>query len=113
MLREEDWTIVDGLLLHRVQPKRGRPYEHTCLLDTYEAMAHEIDLRGEESFTCEEIREKVDAPHSQASVAWSFMIEMGVIVRTLRRRHIRATADVYLDAMIEWHALAEKKKSAA
>ncbi|MCC6909440.1 MAG: hypothetical protein IT430_15980 [Phycisphaerales bacterium] len=106
---------ASGALLRRVVPKRGQPYEHMCSRAVYEEVAHAIDLMGKAAFTLEEIRSKVGGgdetsmpPWSQVATAVAFLKERSCIVPGRERKHVAATDDTWLDAMIEYHALREK-----
>ena len=119
MPRQLDETfIVDaasGALIRRVVPRRGTPYEHVCTRAVYENVAYAIENLGNAAFTMEDIRFKAGGgdeasmpPWSQVATAFAFLKERGCIVPARNRRHVAAAADVYLDAMIEYHALREK-----
>lgn len=106
---------VSGALLRRVVPRRGQPYEHACTRAVFEEVAHAIDLMGSAAFTMEEIRSKVGGgdeskmpPWSQVATAVAFLKERSCIVPGRERKHVAATDDTWLDAMIEYHALREK-----
>lgn len=106
---------ASGALLRRVVPKRGTPYEHACTRAVYEEVAHAIDLMGSAAFTLEEIRAKVGGgdeskmpPWSQVATAIAFLKERSCIVPARNRKHVAATDDTWLDAMIEYYALREK-----
>ena len=112
--------IVDGpsgVLLRRVVPKRGTPYEHACTKQVYDDVAYAIEQLGNASFTMEKVRAKAAGggdeanmpPWSQVAVAVAFLKERGCIVPTRGRKHVAATDDIYLDAMIEYHTLREKE----
>jgi len=105
---DETFTVDGDVLVRRVVPKRGQPYEHTCDRTTYEAVAHAIDDLAGASFTGEEIREAIDAPWTQVMVAIAFLKERGCVVPARRRRSVAATEGIHLDAMLEWHARREK-----
>lgn len=107
--RDETFRIVDDALIRAVVPARGTPYEHTCERETYEAIAHAIDEMQMAGFTLEEVRQRADVPWTQGAVAIAFLKERGCIVPTVRRKHVAATEAVHIDAMIEWHELAEKR----
>jgi hypothetical protein len=51
--------------------------------------------------------ERTKLPWTQVNVAFAFMKERGCVVPVYGRRHKAASGGVHLDAMIEWHALAE------
>ena len=103
--RDETFTVTENILVRAVVPARGTPYQHTCDKDVFESVAHAVDELNGASFTYEEIRQKIEAPFTQVAVAVAFLRERGCIVSSQRRRSVAATNDVYLDAMIEWHAL--------
>lgn len=108
----ESFAVEDGFLVRRVVPKRGMPYEHRCPLDAYEAVAHAIDEMAGEPFTGDEVQRATDLPFTRVFTALGFLKERGCIVPAHGRRHRAAPGNadggVYLDAMIEWHALREK-----
>ena len=105
--RTETFEALDGHLVRRVVPRRGRPYEHRCPLASFEQIAHAAEELGENGFTLETIAEHENLPWTQVAVALAFMRERGILdVRY--RRNCAATGSVHLDAMTEYHALAEK-----
>jgi len=112
--REETFTVSEDVLTRAVTPAPGRgdPYQHTCELEVYEAVAHAIDELNGASFTYEEVRHRINAPFTQVSVAIAFLKERSIIVPAQRRRSVAATSDVHLDAMTEWHARREKPEEA-
>lgn len=105
--RDERFTVQENILTRRVRPARGTPYAHTCDLDIFENVAHTIDELKGASFTVEIIRAATNAPWSQVAVAIAFLKERGCIAPTQRRQHAASTESVHLDAMVEWHALAQ------
>lgn len=109
----ETFSVREAVLTRSVIPKRGTPYQHTCDKDVFEAVAHAIDELNGASFTYEEIRQAIDAPFTQVAVTIAFLRERGLIETAQRRRSVAATNDVYLDAMIEWHALYEEPQEQA
>ena len=111
--------IVDGpsgVLLRRVVPKRGTPYEHACTKQVYEDVAYAIEQLGNASFTMKKVRAKAAGggdeanmpPWTQVAVAVAFLKERSCIVPARERKHVAASDFVYEDAMIEYHALREK-----
>ena len=105
--RDETFRIDrNGMLVRSVVPRRGKPYEHRCPLDTLKAVSHRFDEHGEGD-TVETIAEAIDAPITQVATALAFLLDRG-IVTVEHRRNYPASIDVYLDAMIEYHALREK-----
>jgi len=103
--RIESFSIENDLLVRRVGPKRGTPYEHTCAKQVYDDVAWAIEQRGSRSFTGEDIRDAIDAPFTQVAVAIAFLKDRGSIVPARERKHRAASDFVYEDALIEWHAL--------
>jgi len=115
--RAETFTVNEDVLTRSVTPAPGRgdPYQHTCDLEVYEAVAHAIDELNGATFTYEEIRQRTNAPFTQVAVAIAFLKERSIIVPAQRRRSIAATGSgggVHLDAMTEWHARREKPEEA-
>ena len=104
---DERYAVEDSALVRRVRPRRGTPYEHRCLKESYEQVAHTIDERGSEPFTLEDLQAKTRLPFTQVAVALAFMKERGVVVVAHGRRSRAASESVHLDAMIEYWALAE------
>ena len=105
-----------GVLLRRVVPRRGTPYEHACTKQVYDDVAYAIEQLGNASFTMEEVRAKAGCgdeanmpPWSQVAVAIAFLKERSCIVPGRNRKHIAASDFVYEDALIEYHALREKE----
>ena len=104
--RDETFTMLDGHLVRAVAPARGKPYRHRCPLASFERVAHAIDETGGDGFTLETLVEHEDLPFTQVAVALAFMKERGCVT-TRYRRSYAATDGVHLDAMTEYHALAE------
>lgn len=116
---KETFVVLDGFLVRRVVPRRGKAYEHRCALDVYRELTWAaIDLAAG-GFTIETLadtvrsrpREKHDdspswASYTNAAVAKAFWKERG-IVETRRRRSYVQDGYFFEDAMIEYHALAE------
>ena len=44
--RIESFRVEDGMLVRRVTPRRGEPYEHRCSLATYEAVGVPLAAAG-------------------------------------------------------------------
>ena len=106
--REESFRVDDGgTLVRAVIPNRGEPYEHRCTMLSYEAVASEAAGFGESPFVLEDLRAAAGLPWTQAAVAFAFLKERGVVIPADGRGHVAATADAYLDAMTEYHALRE------
>ena len=104
--RDETFAVLDGHLVRTVTPARGKPYEHRCPLASFEKVSHAIDEAGGDGFTLETLVECEGLPFTQVAVALAFLKERGCVTTRYRRNY--ATADcVHLDAMTEYHALAE------
>jgi hypothetical protein len=106
---DETFSVEQGQLVRRVVPRRGRPYEHRCTPETFQEVAHRIDeLRGS-AFVLADLNRAGEAlPWTQVAVALAFLKERGCVRPVYGRRHEAASGDVYLDAMVEFHALREK-----
>lgn len=98
--------VLDGHLIRKVIPRRGRPYEHRCGRDSFEQVAHAVEELGAEGFTLNTLVKREDLPFGQVAVALACMKERGII-DTRYRRNYAATGAVHLDAMTEYFALAE------
>lgn len=103
MTQEVSFAAHEGTLAMSVAPRRGRPYTHRCVLDTYEQVAYDIEKHAR-GVTIEEMRERLDLPHTQIAVALAFMKERGCVV-VRRRRSFSASRVFYEDAMLEYQAL--------
>src|SRR5688572_3731001 len=111
---DENFTVEDGLLIRSVIPsptsrRESKPYVHTCTQQVYEDVAHAIDDLSGGTFTGESIRDAIDAPFTQVMVAMAFLRERGCIDTAHRRKNVAAGTCIYEDAMIEWHALRDKR----
>ena len=108
--RTVQFRFEDGCLVRTVASNDGRTYTHRCGKDAFETVAHamtETPAEGEgTTLTCLARRETV--AYTQVNVALEFMKERG-LVDVRHRRCYPATRDVYLDAMVEWHALDEER----
>lgn len=106
---EETFDIDRTTLVRRVVPRRGRPYEHRCPLVAFEEVAHAAeDMRT--GITLDRVREATGLAFSQVAVALAFLKERGALVREHGRTHA-APPGLHLDAMTEFHALAEHPRS--
>ncbi len=104
--RTETFAVLDGHLVRTVTPARSKPYEHRCPLASFEKVPHAIDQAGGDGFTLETLVAYEDLPFTRVAVALAFLKEHG-IVETRSRRNYAASECVHLDAMTEYHALAE------
>lgn len=113
--REVLFAVEDGCLVRTVTggPGDGRVYCQRCRRSTMETVAHAIDetpFEGDGT-SGDMIALQEGLPYTHVHVAMGFFKERG-LVEVRHRRCYPATQDAYLDAMIEFHALAEKPKSA-
>ncbi len=111
---DDTFSIEDGLLVRRVVPsatsrRESKPYVHTCTQQVFEEVAHAVDELAGGTFTGESIRETIDAPFTQVMVAMAFLRERGCIGTARGRKNAAASTVVYEDAMLEWHAMREKR----
>ncbi len=104
--RIETFAVRDGHRVCRVVPARGEAYEHRCPRESFETIAHAVDEFGEAGFTLETLVKREALPCTHGALALAFLKERGVI-ETHHRRNYAATDSVHLDAMAEFHALAE------
>lgn len=106
-------SVDEGVLIRAVVPERGRPYEHSCSLGTFQEVCHAIDAAGARSFTGEELAAIVKRPSTQVFTALAFLKECGALTPRHGRRHSAASGDVFLDGMIEFAALETEGPSGA
>ena len=108
--QHEDFRIdADGSLVRSVVPTSGRPYEHRCTMWAFKRVCWAFaDLQG--GATIESVASEAQIPMTQAATALAFLRERGCVVFD-RKRNYAASGDVYLDGMIEYHALREQASS--
>lgn len=99
--REEEYGVCQNRLIRKVQPRRGKGYEHHCPIDTFREVCMTID-EWDGAFVYEDIQAATDRPHSQVATAIAFLKERGTIVPVPGRRHQAATEDTLIDGMVEW-----------
>jgi len=109
--RDETSEVLDDHLVRQVVPARGQPYEHRCPRAAFEQIAHAAEELGEQGFTLESLLEYErtagrDVTFTNVAVALAFLRERSILDVRYRRNHA-ATTSVHLDAMTEYHALAE------
>ena len=105
--RRRRFAVIEGKLVIYGRPRSGKDYEHACELAVLEEVAHTIDELGGASFTGEELARQTGQPSTQVFTALALLYDRGIIETTRGRRKVPASIDVHLDAMIEYHALAE------
>ncbi|MGB7549651.1 MAG: hypothetical protein WBM14_18095 [Terracidiphilus sp.] len=103
----------DGCLVRIVTAHAGggRTYPYRCTKDIFETVAWAMAETPREGpgATPMQIARRENLPFTQVTVALEFLKERG-IVEVRQRRCYPATSSAYLDAMVEWHALAEEPK---
>ena len=111
--RDVRFFVQDGCLVRVVASCDGRGYQHRCSLKTYETVAHAVEETPVEGEGCSmtEIARRESLPYTQVNVALEFLKQRG-IVDVRHRRCYPGTRSVHLDAMVEFHALAEEPKPA-
>ncbi|MCH8242693.1 MAG: hypothetical protein IH897_08795 [Planctomycetes bacterium] len=113
--RDVQYVVQDGCLVRTVTAGSGdgRAYRHRCMKSTLEKVAHAIGATPFDGVgtTGERIVREEDLPFTQVHVAMGFLKERG-IVDVRHRRFYPVSQDAYLDAMIEFYALAEESKRA-
>jgi hypothetical protein len=111
--RDVRFRVEDGDLVRLVTGARGRAYEHRCSLKHYETVAHavsETPAQGEGT-SLTDVARREGLPYTQVNVALEFLKERGIVGVRHRRCYPATSGDVYLDAMCEFHALAEEQRS--
>jgi hypothetical protein len=106
--------VHDACLVRSVTGSGIRAYTHRCPKATFETVAHAIEETPAEGrgTTLEDIAAREKLAFTQVNVALEFLKERG-IVDVRHRRCYPATTSVHLDAMVEFHALAEQLKPSA
>jgi hypothetical protein len=112
--RDETFEVFDDHLVRKVVPVRGQPYEHRCPRAAFEQIAHAAEELGEAGFTMislldYERRAGRDVTFTNVAVALAFLRERSILDVRYRRNYA-ATDSVHLDAMTEYHALAEEAR---
>ncbi len=107
----ETFEVADDRLVRKVVPRHGEPYEHRCLRKAFEQVAHAVEELGEQGFTLESLLQYErnadrDVTFTNVAVALAFLRERGILDVRYRRNYA-ATQSAHLDAMTEFHALAE------
>jgi len=97
--RIESFSIENDLLVRRVVPLRGTPYEHRCSREVFEAVAHAVE-EAEGPFVMEDIRTRERQPWTQVAVAMAFLRERGLVERVHGRQLAAAPGYAFEDAMV-------------
>ncbi|MEL6499746.1 MAG: hypothetical protein AAFZ67_11530 [Planctomycetota bacterium] len=96
----------EGALVRTRFSTEGHRYEHRCSLETLRAVAHHFDGRDSDQRTLNQIAGAEQVAWTQAAVALAFLKDRGIVERRGDSNHA-ASADCYLDAMTDYHALQE------
>jgi hypothetical protein len=117
--RDVRFTAEDGYLVRTVticgRASGPRTYTHRCTKRAFESVAHalaETPAEGQGT-SLGDIAEREQLPFTQANVALEFLKERGLVDVRHRRCCPASCGDLYLDAMVEFYALAEKLKTGA
>ena len=106
------YVVEDGCLVRTVTGAGGRSYTHRCSKAAFEKVAHavgETPTEGQGTSLIDVVgREHL--PFTQVNVALEFLKERG-LVNMRHRRCYPATWHTHLDAMVEFHALAEANRA--
>ena len=107
--RAVQFRMEDGCLVRVASGQDGRTYTHRTTRQAFETVAHAIaDTPAQgDGATLTAIARQEGVAYTQVNVALEFMKERG-LVDVRHRRCYPATQDTYLDAMVEFHALAEE-----
>src|SRR5687768_2941012 len=110
--RDVGFTLEDGHLVRTVSilGRDGGPrtYTHRCTKRAFEAVAHclaETPAEGEGT-ALGEVAEREQLHFTQVNVALEFLKERGLVDVRHRRCYPAGKGDLFLDAMVEFHALA-------
>ena len=107
--RDVRFSVEDGSLVRTVTGAGGRSYTHRCSKDAFEKVAHAVEetpAEGEGTSLIDVVGRE-NLPFTQVNVALEFLKERG-LVDVRHRRCYPATRHTHLDAMVEFHALAEQ-----
>lgn len=104
-----NFSVEDGHLVMDALARTGKRYRHTCPLESYEAVAREVDAAGPQGLTRTDLHERTGIPWTRIQVALLFFDERSIVDRSGRRGRlfIPASTAVFEDAMTEYHALRE------
>ncbi len=108
--RVVQFRFKEGCLVRTVVGS-GRTYPYRCTKDVFETIAWALAEMPREGpgATAMQLARRENLPFTEVNVAVEFLKERG-IVEVRQRRCYPATGGAYLDAMVEWHALAEEPK---
>ena len=110
--RDVSFRVEDGDLVRLVTSTDGRSYEHRCALKIYETVAHavaETPPQGDGT-SLNDVARRGGLPYTQVNVSLEFLKDRGIVDVRHRRCYPVTNGDVYLDAMCEFHALAEEQR---
>lgn len=107
--RKVRFEVIDDHLVRTVLFADGKAYVHRCPKSAYETVAYAIEETPAEGdgTTLIQLSNRENLAFTQVNVALEFLKERG-IVDVRHRRCYPGSREVYLDAMVEFHALREK-----
>ena len=106
--RDVRFEVERGLLVRHVTLADGKGYVHRAELVVIKEVCWLIEQRGEDGVTTGELWDALpNLPTTQISVALDFLKDRGC-VEARGRRSYPASDCLFEDAMVEFHALAEK-----
>jgi len=110
-VNNKTFSVERGELVMHAVPVSGQrrePYRHACPLAALEAVAHAIDGAGQGGIDRRQIHAASGATHTQVAVAMAFLVERGAVEEVGPRGSVlRSAGGAHLDAMTEYHALAQ------
>jgi hypothetical protein len=111
----QGFSVESGHLVYHAEPARagGKPYTRRCLLKVLEEVACAIEEAGAAGISNSGLVGKVGLPGSQVNVAVGLLKDRGLVTRIFGRRLVSASVDLYIDALIEYHALEAGAEPAA
>lgn len=111
--RRVRFFVQDGCLVHEVTSDEadGRNYVHRCDRAAFETVAHALAETPAEGggTTMTEIARREGIPFTRVNVGLEFLKARG-LAEVRHRRCYPGSVEVYLDAMIEFYALADALK---
>ena len=101
----QTFALEDGWLVRTVSKPDGSSYQHRCSLDSFRAVAEDIDEHATYGVTTNGLWDGLpDLPCTQAAIALAFLKVRGCVT-VCHRRSYPASKFLVEDALIEFHAL--------
>jgi hypothetical protein len=105
------FLVQDGCLVRIVAGEAGddRTYTHRCEKAAFETVAHALAETPKDGNGTSQpkVARQEKLPYTQVNVALEFLKERGLVDVRHRRCYPATSGDLYLDAMVEYHALAD------